>query len=133
MKEIASMCLINQKKRAQNGHNNNNNLSHVSGYSSKKEMYYRESLETISKEENNVCGTVESDACAEVDVQLIVEEKIEILVETTSVEVNAEVADGGINANMASSNNICGLDESLNFDNYNSPAELEVHIIVINF
>lgn len=120
---------------------NNNNFSPVSDSSLKGELSGRESLETISEEENNVGGTVESDGSEEVEMRSNVEAKgsanaevakVEVSAEPPSAEDNTEVADVGVNAELASSNGgICGLDEPLNFDNYNSPSELEVHIIVL--
>lgn len=128
-----------------------NDLSPVSG-SSKGELSSRESLETISEEENNAGGTVESDASVEVEMQSNGESKImanaevtkmELPSQTPRVEINSEVADVGSNAEVTktevsletpsvevipvveNSNGGSGLDEPLNFDNYNSPAELE--------
>jgi hypothetical protein len=121
---------------------NNNNLSTISDSSSEGEIPSRDSLETISEEENNIGDTVESGVNIEAEMESKVEAKsltnaevakAVVAVETANVEVNAEVADGEVSAEVANSNGICGLEEPLNFDNYNSPAEFEVHIIVQNF
>ncbi|KAF3334982.1 protein SDE2 [Carex littledalei] len=143
--------------------NSNNNSSPVSGSPSNGELSGRESLETISEEENIVGGTAESDVSEEAEMESNMEMKslanaeganIEVAAETPSVEVNAEVANVEVaaetpsaevnaevanvkvatetpsvevNAEVASANGgICGLNEPLNFDNYSSPAELEV-------
>lgn len=144
--------------------NSNNNSSPVSGSPSNGELSGRESLETISEEENivesgvSVEAEMESDMemkslanaevantevaaetpCIEVNAEVA---NVEVAAETPSVEVTAEVANVEVAAEkhsvevnaevVSASGGICGLDEPLNFDNYNSPAELEVHLIVL--
>lgn len=141
--------------------NSNNNSSPVSGSPSNGELSGRESLETISEEENivesgvSVEAEMESDMemnslanaevantevaaetpCIEVNAEVA---NVEVAAETPSVEVTAEVANVEVAAEkhsveevVSASGGICGLDEPLNFDNYNSPAELEVYLIVL--
>ncbi|KAJ1688147.1 hypothetical protein LUZ63_019537 [Rhynchospora breviuscula] len=147
--------------KAEEGSSNNSSSSPVSGSPLNGELSGRESLETISEEENNTSGTVESDVSVEAqmesntDTKTISEENNvsgtvksdvcveaesnaerkclanvevaneEVCADTPCVEVNAEVAAAGADGEVTTSN-ICCLEEPLNFENYNSSAELEV-------
>ncbi|KAJ4797517.1 splicing factor-like protein [Rhynchospora pubera] len=139
-------------KAEEEGSSNNSSSSPVSGSTSNGELSGRESLETISEEENNTGDTVESDVSVEaqmesntgtktiseehdvsvtvksdvcVEAESNVETKSLANVEVANDEVNTEVAAAGANSEVTTSN-ICFLGEPLNFENYNSPTELEV-------
>ncbi|KAJ3704135.1 hypothetical protein LUZ61_007840 [Rhynchospora tenuis] len=129
--------------KAEDGSSNNSSSSPVSGSPSNGELSGRESLETISEEENNTGGTVESDVSVEAEMESNTDAKTisdennvsgtvksdvsveaEWNVETKSL-ANIEMANEEVNAEVTTSNIFCSV-EPLIFENYNSPAELEV-------